>query len=116
MLRWTVFDESGRNDLRKWAMDFSADNVIKVHIKLLTTFLGESVHIRVILAGIHLLIVCNIIDIVLVQERLVDYPRCVRHHFIRPSTMTDRFASLGMSHSRGGFMRSAKLVRANTDN
>jgi hypothetical protein len=59
---------------------------------------GETVDIIMSLRRIYQFVMGDVIDIVLIQEFLVDYPWGIRDNFIHPSTLTDCFASLGVSH------------------
>ena len=74
--------------------------------------LDVSVYIFVACGGVHLFIVRDVIDLVFIYEFLCDDPRCIRHDFVHPSTMSDAFAALCMRHDRARLVLLHELVRA----
>ncbi len=46
----------------------------------------------------------DIIDHMLIQPRLIHDPRRVREDLVRPSTVSDRLASLGVGHGGRGLV------------
>lgn len=59
---------------------------------------SKAVNIIVSFGRINQLVMSDVIDIVLIQEFLVHYPRGIWNNLIDPSTLTNCFASLGVSH------------------
>jgi hypothetical protein len=81
----------------------------------LTRSLCKRIHILKVLARIHQLVVSDIINLVLVQPRLVDHPRRVGEHLVRPPTVPDRLAPLRVGHGWCGLVFRAELVGADPD-
>ena len=81
----------------------------------LTLALCKGVDIVVSSSRVHELIMRNVVDLVLVQPCLIDNPRRVRQDLVRPSTMSDRLASLRMCHGRRRFVFCALEIGAHSN-
>lgn len=53
----------------------------------------------------------HVVDPMLIEECLVNNPRCIGHNLVDPSTMTNGLASFCMIHHRLGFVVKAQFVR-----
>lgn len=68
-----------------------------------------------IFARVNFLVMRDIVDLVLIQKRLINNPWRVRNNFIRPSTMPDCFTTLGVGHGWGRLVLRTENIRANAN-
>lgn len=68
-----------------------------------------------IFTRVNFFIMRDIVNLVLIQKRLINNPRCVRDNLVRPSTMPDCFTALGVGHSWGRLVLRTKNIRANAN-
>ena len=73
-------------------------------ISELTLTLGKGIDVIVACTRVDQLVMCDIVDLVLLQPSLIDHPWRVRKDLVDPSTMSDRLASLGVGHGWGVFV------------